>query len=151
MITQLTEPYINKSVMNRHSCISRRRNVMVKQIPSKPIEKNIVKTIPKKPDIKRMIKEESIRQNKKQVINKSEPENVDNESESKQIKELIKQEQITVDAMEDAIQVAVNDVPVKRDMAIEQCNTSKITGDKTVNIRNRYVYNSILGSRVYFN
>ena len=148
MITPSTEPSINNSVINRHSCISCRRKKIAKQIPSKPVEKNIVKKIPKMIDIKPVIKKEPVQQD---TFYEIEPEYIENKSESKPIEEHIKQEPIDIGSIEEAIQTAVNDVPIERKVEVEPHNTYNVLSNRTVNTTHHYTYNSILGTRVYYN
>ena len=147
MITPSAEPFINKSVINRHSCVSRRRNMIPKHVPSKPVETIIVKKIPKKINAKPVIKEEPVQQ---EIIEEIKPEQIDNKPESEPIEEPIEQEPVKVDSMEEAIQTAVNDTPIERKIEIEQHNTYNVLSNRTANMSHRYTYNSILGTRVYY-
>ena len=143
MITPLTEPSINKSVINRRSCISRRRNMIAKQTSSKPMEKNIVKKSPKIIDIKPVVKKECIQQ---EIIEEIKPRYIEN----KPTEERIKQEPVNTDSMEEAIRTAVNDTPIERKVEIKQHDTYNIFDNRTVNMNPHYAYNSILGTRVYY-
>ena len=53
--------------------------------------------------------------------------------------------------MEEAVQTAVNDTPTERKVEIEQRNTYNVLGNRTTNASHHYTYNSILGTRVYYN
>ena len=147
MITPSAEPFIHKSVINRHSHIVRRRNVPLKQIPSKPVENVIVKKISKKIHAKPVIKEETIRQ---EIIEEIVPEYIEDTLESTPIEEQIKQEPVDISSMEEAIQTEVNDAPIEREVEIEQRNTYNVLGNRTANTSRHYTYNSILGTRVYY-
>lgn len=137
MITSSIEPSINKSVINRHSYISNHRKVQSKQIPSKPVEKHIVKRKPKIMDTKSAIKKESIRQ---EIIDEIKP-----------IGKQLKQELTNIDSMEEAIHAAVNDSHKDHKTMVTHHNTPNVTDNRPSNTPNQYAYNSILGKRVYYN
>ena len=148
MITPSADPFIHNSAINRHSRIVRRKNMILKQIPSKPIKRNIVKETPKKIIAKPVIKEEPVQL---KTIEEIEPEYIENVQESTPIEEPIKQEPINISSMEEAVQTAVNDTPTERKVEIEQRNTYNVLGNRTTNASHHYTYNSILGTRVYYN
>lgn len=156
MITSSNEPYINKSAVNRHSCIITRKRAPVKFIPSAPVNKNTVKKKQEKTAIETVINEEP----EKQIILENRPINIAvNEEPEKQIVEenyqesvenqpiepSVNEEPIKVSLIEDVIQTTVN-TPVERKVEIKQHNVSKILNNRVVNTGRHYTYNSILGA-----
>ena len=148
MITPSADPFIHNSAINRHLRIARRRKMIPKQIPSKPIKRIVVKEPPKKIITESVIKEEPVQL---KTIEEIEPEYIENVQESTPIEEQIKQEHVNISSMEEAVQTAINDTPTERNVDIEQRNTYNVFGNRTTNASHHYTYNSILGTRVYYN
>ena len=134
MITNSKESSINKSTINRHSCMLIRKGAPVRFIPSAPVDKNRVK---------------------KQQENAATEPAINDEPEQQIIEEIpqIIRKNLAVKAQpkEEPIKAAINDTPIERKVEIDQRNVSKIMDNRVVNTGRHYTYNSILGTRIRYN
>ena len=151
MITQLTEPSINKSVMNRHSCLSHHKQRIVNRAaanPVKPIIKSMLKKIQQCPVVKEEPKIESV----KEIIGEETiTQPIEELPQQTIIEEKISMKPVEIDPMESAVQSAVKEVPIERKIEIEQRNSTKIHDNMVRNTGHYYTYNPLLGSRILHN
>ena len=151
MITPLTEPSVNKSVINRHSCISLRKQRTVIRAPAKPV-KPIVKSTPKKIQQCPAVKEEPKIESVKEIIHEeiiTQP--IKELPQQTIVEEKISMKPVEIDATESAITTTVNEVPVERKIEIEQRNSTNIHNNVVRNTGHYYTYNPLLGSRILHN
>lgn len=152
MITNSKESSINKSAVNRHSCMLIRKGAPVRFIPSAPVDKNRVKKQQENAAIEPSINDEPeqqiIEEYPKEFIENQAINIVINEEPEKQI--IQKNPPAKIQPKEESVQPTVNDVPVERKVEIDQRNVSKIMDNRVVNTGRHYTYNSILGTRIRY-
>ncbi len=150
MITPLTEPSINKSVVNRHACVTYRKTRNARRSPTKTIDtapKKPKSTILKKDSVKPIIKTEEQKPTLPIELPKIPIKEIQNPVP---IKEEIEQKPVKTETIEEAINEAVITVPVERKVNIEQRKVTMVSGGG-LNTRSHYSYNSILGTCVLHN
>ena len=143
MITPLTEPSINKSVVNRHTCVTYRKTRNARQSATKTVNtvakkhkpnilkndsvKPVVKTEEQKPTLPIELPKIPIKEIQKPIP----------------IKEEIEQKPVKTETIEEAVNEAVRSVPVERKVNTEQRKANTVSGIN-LNSRSHYSYNSIL-------
>lgn len=151
MITPLTEPSINKSVVNRHTYVTYRKNRNVRQPATKTVD-----TVAKKPKPPKILKKDSVKaviktETQKPTLPKELPKIPIKEIQNQvPIKEEIEPKPIKTETIEEAINEAVRSVPVERKVNAEQHKATTVSGIN-LNGRSQYSYNSILGTCVLHN
>ena len=150
MITQLTEQSINKSVVNRHACITYRKTRNVRRSPTKnmdTIHKKPKSIILKKDSVKPIVKTEE----QKPTLPIELPKTPIKETQNPEpIKEEIEPKPVKTETIEEAINEDVISVPVERKVNLEQRKVTMVSGGG-LNTRSQYSYNSILGTCVLHN
>ena len=150
MITPLTEPSINKSVVNRHTCVTYRKNRNARQPTTKTLDTVAKKPKPiihKKDSVKPIVKTET----QKPTLPKELPKILIKDIQKPvPIKEEIEPKPVKTETIEEAINEAVRSVPVERKVNIEQYKATTVSSTG-LNTRSRYSYNSILGTCVLHN
>ena len=150
MITPLTDPSINKSVVNRHSCVTYRKNRNARQPTTKTVDTVVKKPTPiihKKDSVKPVVKTEippptlhiELPKIPIKEIQKPVP-----------IKEDIEPKPVKTETIEETVNEVVRSVPVERKVNIEQRKATTVSGTG-LNTRSHYSYNSILGTCVLHN
>ena len=166
MITNSKESLINKSAANRHSCISTRKRMPVRFVPSVPVNKKAVKitqdNVVTEPSIEEELERHIIEENQLESVENQLINVAVNDKPEQQIIEEIpeiiienqpievqpKEEPVKASTMEDSVKTTVNEVPVERNVEIEQRTVSKIPDNRVVNTGRHYTYNSILGTHI---
>jgi hypothetical protein len=144
----LTEQSINRSVINRHTGLSRHKTRISKQYVPKSSEVLIRKEQPKilkKTTVKRTVKPKSVKRIQPKTLPKIQIKDI-----PIPVEESKKQESVKLETIEEAINEVAKPVSVERKVNIEQSRASGIFGS-VINSRSHYSYNSILGTCVLHN